>query len=72
MKSNIIAGKKHSHWAERQYLKYPTILNKLKFNKAKNSMVKIMQKECQNLIYLKLTQRLQKEFVCHMQQTVRI
>ena len=44
MKCDIIAGKKHSHWAERQLLKYPTILNKLIFNKAKNSMVEIMQK----------------------------
>ena len=24
MKSNIIAAKKHRHWAERQYLKNPT------------------------------------------------
>ena len=44
MKSDIIAAKKHRHWAERQYLKYPTILNNLKCNKAKNSMVRIMQK----------------------------
>ena len=44
MKSDIIVAKKHRHWAERQYLKYPTILNKQKFNKAKNSLVKIMKK----------------------------
>ena len=44
MKSDIIAAKKHRHWAERQYLKYPTILNKQQFHKAKNSMVKIMHK----------------------------
>ena len=44
MKSDIIASKEHRHWAERQHLKYPTILNKQQFNKAKNSMVKIMQK----------------------------
>ena len=43
MKSDIIAAKKHRHWAEKQYLKYPTILNKLIFNKAKNYMVKIIQ-----------------------------
>ena len=40
MKSDIIAAKKHGHWADRQYLGYPTILNKQRFNKAKNSMVK--------------------------------
>ena len=44
MRSDIIAAKKHRHWAERQYLKYPTILNKQQFNKAKNSMVKIIQR----------------------------
>ena len=44
MKSDIIAANKHRHWAERQYLKYPTILNKQQFNKAKNSMVKTIQK----------------------------
>ena len=44
MKYDIIAANKHKHWAERQYLNYPTLLNKLRFNKAKNSMVKIMQK----------------------------
>ena len=69
MKYDIIAAKKLRHWAERQYLKYPTILNKQHINKAKKSMVKIMHKESHNFIYLKLTQR--KEFVCHMQQTFR-
>ena len=44
MKSDIIAAKKHRQWAERQYLRYPTILNKQQFNKAKNSMAKIIQK----------------------------
>ena len=44
MKYDIIAAKEHRHLAERQYLKYPTILNKQQFNKAKNSMVKIIQK----------------------------
>ena len=44
MKSDIIAAKKHRHWAERQYLRYPTILNKQQFNKAKKIMVKIMHK----------------------------
>ena len=44
MKSDIIAAKKHRHWAERQYLKYPTILNKQQFNKAKNSMLRIIQR----------------------------
>ena len=42
--SDIIAAEKHRHWAERQYLKYPAILNKQQFNKAKYSMVKILQK----------------------------
>ena len=59
MKSDIIAAKKHRHWAKRQYLKYPSILSKHQSYKAKNSMVKTMQ----NSIYLKLTQRLQKR-VC--------
>ena len=45
MKSDIIAARKHRHWAERQYLKYPTIQNKLQFNKAKKFMEKIMHKE---------------------------
>ena len=44
MKSGIIAAKKHKHWAERQYLKNLTILRKQQFNKAKNSMVKLMHK----------------------------
>ena len=44
MKSDIIAAKIHRHLAERQYLRYPTILNKQRFNKAKNYMVKIIQK----------------------------
>ena len=35
MKSDIIAAKKHRHWAERQYLKYPTILNKQQHNNKK-------------------------------------
>ena len=43
MKSDI-ATRKHRHCAERQYLIYPTILNKQQFNNAKNSMVKIIQK----------------------------
>ena len=44
MKSNITAAKKHRHWAERQYLKNPTILNKQRLNKAKNSMVRVIHK----------------------------
>ena len=44
MKSDIIVAKKHRHWAEIQYLKYPTILNKQQSNKAKNSMVTMMHK----------------------------
>ena len=44
MKSDIIAAKKHRHWAERQFLKYPTIQNKLQSNKVKNSMEKTMHK----------------------------
>ena len=44
MKSDIIAAKKHRHWAERQYLKYPTIVNKQQINKTVNCMVQIMQK----------------------------
>ena len=44
MKSDIIAAKKHRHWAKRQYLKYPTILNKQQFNKGKNTMVEIIQR----------------------------
>ena len=68
MKSDFIAAKKHRHRAERQYLKYPTILNKQQFNNAKNSSVKIIiimlcSLQSQNFIYLKLTQRLQKR-VC--------
>ena len=35
MKSDVIAAKKHRHWAGRQHLKYPTILNRQQFNKAK-------------------------------------
>ena len=44
MKSDIIAAKNIGNGAERQYLKYPTVLNKQQFNKAKRSMVKVMQK----------------------------
>ena len=33
MKSDIIAAKKHRHWAERQYLDYLTILNKQQIKK---------------------------------------
>ena len=44
MKSDIIAATKHRHWAERQYLKYPTIVNKQQINKTVNCMVQIMQK----------------------------
>ena len=44
MKSDIVAAKKHRHWAERQCLRYPTILNKQQFNKAKNPLVEIMHK----------------------------
>ena len=35
MKSDIIAAKKHRLWDIRQYLNYPTILNKQKFTKQK-------------------------------------
>ena len=34
MKSDIIAAEKQGHWAERQHIKNPTILNKQQFNKA--------------------------------------
>ena len=44
MKSDVIAAKKHRNWAERQYLKNPTILNKQQFNIAKNYTVKIIHK----------------------------
>ena len=36
MKSDITAAKKHRHWAERQYLKNPTIVNEQQFNNNKN------------------------------------
>ena len=42
IKSYIFAANKHRHWAERQYLKYPTILNEQQSNKAKTRIVKIM------------------------------
>ena len=35
MKSDIIAAKRHRHWAEGQYLKNPTSLDKKQFTKAK-------------------------------------
>ena len=63
MKSDIIDAKKHRHWSESQYLRYPSILNKQQFNKAKNCMVKQMHKAMSKFIYLKLAQRLQKR-VC--------
>ena len=44
MKYDIIAAKKHWHLAERQCLKNTTIPNKHQFNKAKNSIVKIMHR----------------------------
>ena len=44
MKYDIIAAKKHTHWAERHGLIYPTILNKQRFKKEKNSILKIMHK----------------------------
>ena len=44
MKLDIIAAKKHWHWAGRRYLKNQTILSKQQINKAKNYMVKIMHK----------------------------
>ena len=72
IKSDIIAAKKHRYWTERQYLKYPTILNKQQFNKAKNSMAKIMHR-ARSKFYLSeiYPATSNKELICHMQQTVR-
>ena len=61
MKSDITAAKKHRHLAERQYLKYPTILKKQQFKKAKYSIEEWCIKQILNFIYLKLPQWLQKE-----------
>ena len=69
-KSQIIGA--HRQWAERQYIRYPTILNKQQFNKAKASMVKIMHEAKSKFHLSEINSATSNEFVCHMQQTIRL
>ena len=66
MKSDIIATKKHGHWAVGLYLENTTILSRQRFNKAKYSMVKITHRAKSKFYLSELTQRRKKEFVCHI------
>ena len=71
MKYDIIAVKKHRHWAERQYFENPTILNKQQLSKAKELMVEIMHRAKSEFYLTEIHSATSKEFVCYMQQTAR-
>ena len=60
------------HWPERQYLESPIILNKQQFNKARNSMVKIIHRANSEFYLSEYNSATSKESVCHMQQTFRV